>query len=90
MRYYSIDMEDSYANWGSLTLMYEVDEEGEVLRQIEVYKSGRVLFYDQEHEEDEYGSLSEPLHEHERYMRQFEISSKDFERAWRSLRPLNR
>lgn len=87
--YYQLEMEDDYAGWGDITLFYEVDEEGEVSRQVEVFANGKALYYDQNHSDDEYGALAEPMPDHEYYMAAFRISRGEFERATR-LRFVNR
>ncbi len=96
-RYYQIEMQDEdrdgpRANWGkSVTLMYEVNDEGFVTRQVELYKNGRTLFYDQEHVSDEYSYLSETRFQQDEVgaMQPFRVPRTEFERAWRTLRALN-
>ena len=97
MEYYEIEMEDGgegpTANWGrSFTLLYEVDEAGWVVRQIEIYNKGRALFYDQDHAADEFGELyDQPISgDNRRVIQPYRITRNHFERAWRDLRPRNR
>jgi hypothetical protein len=95
MRYYRIEIEDDLGGpggaWGrSVTIMYEIDEDGWTARQIEIYRKGRVLFYDTGHSVDEYGELAGQQRGHDRYLAPFEIPPREFERAWRDLKPFNR
>jgi hypothetical protein len=87
--YYQLEMDDDFAGWGHVTLFYEVDEDGEISRQVEVFANGRVLLYDLDNPGDEHGELADSMPDHERYLSAFRISRQDFERAAR-LKPYNR
>jgi hypothetical protein len=50
---------DEHDAWGTSWWYFEVDEEGEVLRQIEQYDSGICLRYSEQHLEDEFGVLGQ-------------------------------
>ena len=83
------DRGDEYASWGTSLWYFEVDDQWEVIRQLEVYASGAVLAYDAAHLEDRYGMLAEsalPADE----MPAFEISKAEFELVWTSSKPINR
>lgn len=68
-------------SWGTSTYFFETDEEGEVLRQIEVYDNGHILRYDKNYVEDEFGGLSEvPLDLTE--FDEFKIENIEFEQVW--------
>ena len=43
---------DQYDSWGKSVWFFETDNNGEVLRQIEVYDNGKVLKYDNQNIED--------------------------------------
>ena len=59
-----------------------MDDDGYAIRQLEVYANGRVMKYDENHGEDEFGGLAEyPLEPQE--FAPFEISGEEFEAAWR-------
>lgn len=87
--YYRLEMADDFAGWGDVTIFYEVDEEGEVTRQVEVFANGKVLIYDLDRPGDEYGELADPMPDHERFLSAFSISRQDFERMAR-LKAYNR
>lgn len=46
-------------SWGTSIFFFETNEFGEVLRQIELFENGKILQYDKNYLEDEYGGLSE-------------------------------
>ncbi|MCX6316048.1 MAG: hypothetical protein NTW29_02055 [Bacteroidetes bacterium] len=85
-RHWDETTEDPLTNsWGTSTYYFETNEEGEVLRQIEVYNEGHILFYDKNNVEDEFGRLSEValgLIEFE----EFKIGSVEFEKIWARYR----
>ncbi|MEU4604888.1 hypothetical protein AB0F43_18055 [Kribbella sp. NPDC023972] len=73
---------DDHDDWGTSEWCFEVDDDGWVSRQIEVYDSGPTLRYDRAHVADEFGGLSEaplPLDEFAPH----EIPRDAFELAWR-------
>jgi hypothetical protein len=83
------DRGDEYASWGTSIWYFEVNDQWEVLRQLEVYESGTILAYDASHLEDRYGMLADQELPPEE-MPPFEITKAEFEQAWNSARPLNR
>jgi hypothetical protein len=67
--------------WGVSRWFFEADDQGVVIRQVEVYANGPTLRYDLQHHEDAYGRLSEkPLDLDE--FRAFETDAKTFNAAW--------
>lgn len=72
---------DEHNAWGTSWWYFEVDDNGGVLRQVELYDSGVRLCYGEQHIEDEFGRLSQtPLDLSESGYTA--ISSQDFEAAW--------
>lgn len=75
------DILDRPVSWGKSAIYYETSEEGFPIRQIQVFESGVILAYDDEHYRDEYGwrdgnpICSEPP-------KTVAITSKDFHRIW--------
>jgi len=71
---------DAHNDWGTSIWHFEV-ENGQVLRQVEVYKNGNVLKYSLEFLEDEFGGLAEqPIDENE--FRAFEVPQAIFDAIW--------
>lgn len=72
---------DLWDSWGPSVYLFETDEDGVPIRQIEQYASGPTLRYGPQHTEDEYGLLSsEPLDVQEWIG--FAIAGSEFEVAW--------
>lgn len=72
---------DHYDHWGSSIWYFETNQEGDILRQIEVYENGRKLKYSLAFSEDEYGCLSDQsidLPGFQPYL----IRKIEFERVW--------
>jgi hypothetical protein len=60
-----------------------------VLRQIEVYENGNVLFYDNRHLADHHGMLcDQPLGEKD--IQEFGITKVEFEQVWHTKILINR
>ena len=53
------ERDDEYASWGTSTWYFETNTADEVLKQITVYKNGKVTKYDLEKQENEFGGLCE-------------------------------
>lgn len=73
---------DKYNHWGKSIWFFEVDNKGQVLRQIEIYENGKVLRYSDRNSEDEFGSLTDQkidLNEFE----QFSTDKNEFESKWK-------
>lgn len=72
---------DEYDSWGESWWFFEVDADGRVTRQAELYEIGRLLRYSAAHPEDEFGALAETSinPSDADYV---EMSQVDFERIW--------
>lgn len=72
---------DRHDDWGASTWYFETDESGGVLRQLEIYDGGQRRRYDQVHQEDADGALSEsPLAPDE--WAPWRITREGFEAEW--------
>lgn len=72
---------DTHADWGTSLWYFEVDELGYVVRQVEAYRGGQVLKYDEANLNDEFGGLAEkPLDLDE--FAEFEIAAEEFHGRW--------
>jgi hypothetical protein len=80
---------DEHTAWGCSEWLFETDDEFQPVRQIELYDGGQVLFYDQEHMEDEYGGLSYLALDPEEF-EHFRTTPEAFAREWSMRKPLNR
>ena len=94
MRYFKRPWEESrgdeYDAWGTSVWYLEVDEQGGVSRQLEVYENATALKYDASHLEDRYGGLSDAtLDLEEDGFLPFEIERAEFESTWQTTRALN-
>jgi hypothetical protein len=82
-RYWNESRGDEHQAWGGSWWFFEVDGEGNVERQIEVYDRGPTLRYSRSHLEDEFGALAEkPLNLNE--FGDFEVTSAEFQATWKS------
>ena len=63
MKYFSQfwdeNRDDEYASWGTSTWYFETNDADEVLKQITVYKNGKIAKYSEDSQEDEFGGLCE-------------------------------
>jgi hypothetical protein len=67
--------------WGTCDYYFETNQNGEVLRQIEVYENGKTLKYDDKFIEDKFGFLADqPLDLSD--FENFAITKTDFELQW--------
>lgn len=67
--------------WGTCDYYFETNQNGQILRQIEVYENGKELKYSDEFIEDEYGFLADQpidLLDFENFV----INKSDFEYQW--------
>jgi hypothetical protein len=68
-------------SWGTCDYYFETNQNGQILRQIEVYENGKKLKYSEEFIEDEYGFLADQpidLLDFENFV----INKSDFEYQW--------
>lgn len=72
---------DGHADWGTSTWYFETDPDMWPTRQIEVYANGRVLRYDRQRVEDEFGRLSQAALDAEEFA-PFAIAQSEFEQVW--------
>ena len=72
---------DEYADWGTSIWYFEVDDAGNVLRQIEVYQIGRILRYDQQHLVDAFGMLADQALDPDEFAG-YVVPVAEFEAAW--------
>lgn len=72
---------DEYDSWGTSIYFFETDLSGAALRQLQIYKDGHILKYEDSYPEDGYGMIAAcplPVDEFE----PFRITKTDFEKAW--------
>ncbi|WP_035374286.1 hypothetical protein [Pseudoduganella violaceinigra] len=72
---------DEYESWGTSWWFFEVNVDGEVLKQAELYEVGRLLRYSAAHLEDEFGALAEASIDMSD-AEYTEISPEEFEAIW--------
>jgi len=91
MKYYKANWEeargDNFDNWGASTWYFEIDDNDYVVRQIESYKNGNSLKYQEGKKlEDNYGMLSDqPIDKSLILENSFkEISNEEFEKTWQT------
>ncbi len=75
------DIVDRPAEWGRSAIYFETSEEGFVGRQIQLFESGIVLAYDNNHYHDEYGWLC-GMDIHPEPPNTVLITRKEFNEAW--------
>ena len=68
-------------SWGTSAYYFETDDEGNVIRQLQLFSNGNALKYDTKYLDDKFGGLSEvPLDLEE--FEPFVISADEFEQHW--------
>jgi hypothetical protein len=80
-RYWNEPRGDTHNAWGFSWWFFETNSKGEVFRQVEKYDSGRTIYYDIEHREDEFGGLTQTVLDLKEF-EQFEINREEFEDVW--------
>ena len=80
-RYWNESRGDSHDDWGRSWWYFEIDAQGNVLRQVEEYENDMICRYDVTRFEDEFGGLSRiPIkNTNDGYE---EIIKEEFERLW--------
>ena len=73
---------DQYDSWGKSVWLFETDNNGEVLRQIEIYDNGKVLKYDNQNIEDEFGMLADQNIDLTEF-NEFKVLKEEFENKWK-------
>jgi hypothetical protein len=77
-----------FAEWGCSWWYFEVDDNLNVIRQIEVYDSGINLKYSETHADDEYGGLAEQPLDNEDW-ESYAITGAEFDRVWSTVQAMN-
>ena len=80
-RHFNENRIEKSETWGTCIYYFESNQNGEILRQIEIYENGKRLKYSEEFIEDEFGFLADQtinLLEFEEYA----INKNDFEYQW--------
>ncbi len=72
-----------YDSWGTSTWYFEIDNNGYPNRQIEKYENGKVLKYDLQNLDDEFGGLGDQLINFREFA-EFEITKEEFFNEWKS------
>jgi hypothetical protein len=80
---------DQHDDWGASTWYFETEADMWPTRQIEVYAKEKVLQYDRQHIEDDFGGLSEVALDAAEFA-PFAITQAEFEQVWVSQKPMNR
>jgi len=78
---------DEFDDWGHATYYFEVDADGTVVKQMELYTNGVALHYDENHRYDGYGSLNDRLFDP---FATSEIPKTEFYLVWNAYKPYNR
>jgi hypothetical protein len=68
-------------SWGTCDFYFETNQNGEILRQIEVYENGKTLKYSGQFTKDEFGFLADQPIDLSNFER-FSITKNDFEFQW--------
>jgi hypothetical protein len=58
-QFWNKNRDDKYADWGTSTWYFETDDTDEILKQITIYKSEKVLKYSEDNLIDEFGVLDD-------------------------------
>lgn len=72
---------ENFINWGTCLYYFEVNDLGEVKRQLEIYDNGKRIKYDPEFSVNEFGFLTDkPLDRNE--FEKYTITKIEFETVW--------
>lgn len=80
---------DEFVAWGCSDWYFEVRPDNSVARQIEIYDSGIVLQYDQQHVDDRFGMLTDQPFDTDGFPCS-QITAEEFQHAWKAHVPANR
>lgn len=83
-RYFDETRTEKSEFWGTCEYYFETNQNGEILRQIEVYENGKKLKYSEQSIEDEYGFLGDQLIDLLEFEK-FAINKNDFEYQWQQI-----
>lgn len=87
-RYWNEVRGDEHDDWGHSWWYFEIDSEGNVLRQVEEYEEGKISRYDETKIEDKFGGLAQvPIvdSEYDSLINYTEIPKSEFEEMWRKV-----
>ena len=87
LRYFKRVDEANHEFGGEATYFLEVDEDGDAVRQVELYPNGKVLRYSEAHPQDEWGALSVMVLDTADDWAEYVISREEFERVWQDTAP---
>ena len=73
---------DRYDDWGASWWLFEVDADGRVTRQIEMYDNGPTLKYGPENTEDQFGGLTDAELGDAEEWAPWSVTSTEFDEAW--------
>ena len=73
---------DEHSDWGASWWYFEVDPDGSIIRQIEIYDLGVQLRYSRDHPEDELGGLASSRVDEFDRPADNELSAIEFNRDW--------
>jgi len=76
--------DDVTDSWGNSIFYFETDDNLDVVKQIQVFENGKILKYDEQNYEDEYGFLADQPLEIEDFEEE-EISKINFYEIWDKL-----
>jgi len=89
MRYLRADFLP-YNDWGECTFFFEFADDGQPLRQLEMYENGTILAYTDAHRQDEYGALADSsIHILLGQANVVPMTVSEFEEMWTSMTPTN-
>jgi hypothetical protein len=88
LRYFKRVDEANHELGGEATYFLEVDEDGDAVRQVELYPNGKVLRYSAAHQQDDWGALCVMVLDANDDWAPYVISREEFERVWQATTPL--
>ncbi|WP_299115464.1 hypothetical protein [uncultured Winogradskyella sp.] len=85
MKYYKRNWEDTrgddFDDWGKSIWLFETDNHGKPVRQIEIYENGKVLKYNEDLTQDKYGGLGDQELDLDDFNK-FKITEQEFINYW--------
>lgn len=89
MRYLRADFLP-YNDWGECTFFFEFAEDGQPLRQMEMYENGTILVYTIDRPHDDYGALADSsIHILLGQANVVPMVASEFEELWTTMVPTN-
>ncbi len=68
-------------SWGTSTFYFETDQDMNPIRQMQVFENGKILKYDEDNFDDNFGGLADYQFELEEF-EEYRISRDEFEKMW--------